>query len=99
MSHGFIINDASGNPIFNSDSLGWRWHDSFEVGATETDSIEYTELPADAVIVAHGVTTLFTAGGGHDITVSGRTVSWVHRHGLSIAVNPTSPTTINVYVR
>lgn len=98
MSYGFVINDSGGAPLVDSDDLGWNWIDSFQVAAENDGSITYSELPTDAVLAAHGVSTL-TTGGGHSVTVSGRTVSWAHFHGSGLFINGTSPTVINVYMR
>lgn len=100
MAYGFEIKNSSGVTIFDHDSLGWRWHDSFIVGATESDSETYSELPSDAVLIAMAFPNGYTAAVGHHVTVSGRTVSWacITLPAPPFAASHTS-SIINVYVR
>ena len=96
--YGLTVNDADGNPILDPASLGYLWVDSFTAGATSSGNETYSSLPDGVEVVAYGVPTL-TTGGGHNISVSGKTVTYTYFTGNAIFVNVNSPTVINVFAR
>ena len=96
--YGLQVFDPNGDEFFDSTEFGWLWIDSFMVGATSSGSKTYNDLPDGITLYAYGVPTL-TTGGGHNLSVSGKTVTYTYFTGNALFVNVNSPTVINIFAR
>lgn len=95
MAYGLQIFNSSGVLTFDSDRTLWRYIDSFDVGATESSSISYSQysfLTLSIIQLPH-----YESSGGHIFTISGTTISWTYFVGAAPFTYTTTPETIKVF--